>query len=302
MIVRPLVNLSPSSLLLVSYQFIIYARSCHTSLYFFFKYRLLCEHFVTKSTLHVHTWCMFATSPQDRPNGSSLWRPRRRHQRHCRRHRRGPRTQRSSSSSSSPLSSARWDHEKTTARRATASNNPYPPSEREEAAVEREGDCCCCLDAAGPCGTPSTAPVSVGNRSPVPPPAAVAASSPGPGPLSSSPPPPPPPIVFQDLVLILDAPALPPPPWKLPNLPEEMDADVSCATHTIHNAYCIPDQPSFVGLRFFGVFRAMLRNCEARTGSSSVSYKYIHTHTRIYLVGFFFVGVSEQIHVHLMFI
>lgn len=29
--------------------------------------------------------------------------------------------------------------------------------------------------------------------------------------------------VFHDLVLILDAPALPPPPRKLPNLPEEMD-------------------------------------------------------------------------------
>ncbi|CAN0252727.1 unnamed protein product, partial [Ectocarpus sp. 12 AP-2014] len=31
------------------------------------------------------------------------------------------------------------------------------------------------------------------------------------------------PAVFNDLVLILDAPALPPAPWKLPNLPEEND-------------------------------------------------------------------------------
>ncbi|CAB1114630.1 unnamed protein product [Ectocarpus sp. CCAP 1310/34] len=40
------------------------------------------------------------------------------------------------------------------------------------------------------------------------------------------------PAVFNDLVLILDAPALPPAPWKLPNLPEENDASCTGGTTT----------------------------------------------------------------------
>ena len=89
----------------------------------------------------------------------------------------------------------------------------------------------------GSCLTPSTAPGSfLGNDSPVSPANAAAAPAAATG-LSSPGPLSPPqqqqqqqqqqPIVFQDLVLILDAPALPPPPWKLPNLPEEVDVDVS---------------------------------------------------------------------------
>ncbi|CAM9530817.1 unnamed protein product, partial [Scytosiphon promiscuus] len=91
--------------------------------------------------------------------------------------------------------------------------------ERKRTAREGEPASYAAAAACRPCGTPVTAPASA-DRCPVSPAAAVAVAA---GTPSSSPP-----VEFQDLVLILDAPAMSPPPWKLPNLPEEViDASVT---------------------------------------------------------------------------
>lgn len=152
---------------------------------------------------------------KERPRGSLL-RPRRRHQRL-----RQPRRRRGHHGSApSPWARSAQKHNN-----LLLSSSADESEGEEEDGGEREEEEDCCSAVPEPCRTPSTAPASLGLRSPVSPATAAAAAVSSPGPLSPMSPlsPPPPPVVFQELVLILDAPALPPPPWKLPNLPEETD-------------------------------------------------------------------------------
>ncbi|CAM9632683.1 unnamed protein product, partial [Pylaiella littoralis] len=119
----------------------------------------------------------------------------------------------------------------------TNTNTDTPPRSENGDNVEREEEkekCCATATttitattttACPPCAIPSTEPPSVG-RCPVSPGIEPRDGALSPAELSS-------PVVFNDLVLILDAPALPPPPWKLPNLPEEMDVSASTDNMTL---------------------------------------------------------------------
>eukprot|EP00903_Cladosiphon_okamuranus_P018951 g17428.t1 len=171
-------------------------------------------------------WNVMVTEERPTRDSGSLWRPRRRHERrHRLSRRRGRRSHRRPSPSTDR--SAQYQNPNSTSIN-TPSEEGGAVGDKSEGQEEEED---CLAAVAGPCEKPPTAPASLGHRSPVSPTAAAAAaaaatSSPGSLPLPSSSPPPPQ-AMFQDLVLILDAPALPPPPWKLPNLPEEMDVDTS---------------------------------------------------------------------------
>lgn len=193
---------------------------------------------------------------QYRPGGGACLRPPHRRHRHARRHRvRRPRAQHHPPElrpSPSPSSAERFA-QRSAAAAATvgdtdAGADPSPEDEeRWRESGQKEGGGACGGGGGGeaaavnlaaaaaaaanaveaskgavrPCRTPSTAPASA-DRFPLSPADAETETEtarerelPRPPPLSPPPP-------FRDLVLILDAPALPPAPWKLPNLPEEV--------------------------------------------------------------------------------
>lgn len=156
----------------------------------------------------------FATGTLDNQKGRAC-RPHRRHRAHRRRRRAsvGSRNQHSSDRSA----------EKTTIDVNTNTNPPLPRNKDEGEGEEEEEQKHCCGPARRPCAISTTTPTSA-DRCPVSP-----AIGPGGGGLSPGLSPP---AVFNDLVLILDAPALPPPPWKLPNLPEEIDVSVVASNQT----------------------------------------------------------------------